>query len=224
MKLLDRRTAGATVRLTIFVVVTVLATALLAITIGNISFGATNGYQAVFTEATGVVEGDDVEFTVRVSPAPLAGVEVSVPWKVGSATGTAVLTADEQSAVVSVPTTDDSEVEAPEPVKLELGELVATDGRMVVLGEVEPSFVTDNDQAEDGNQAPVVSAGPAASGLEGAHIALAGTVEDDAPGVTAQWSVTGPCTVRYTSKVTESPPRTRMVSVRFLTAVAGASR
>ncbi len=147
--------------------------------------------------ATGstVVEGDDVEFTVRVSPAPLAGVEVSVPWKVGSTTGTAVLTADEPSAVVSVPTTDDSEVEAPEPVELELGELVATDGRMVVLGEVEPSFVTDNDQAEDGNQAPVVSAGPAASGLEGAHIALAGTVEDDAPGVTAQWSVTGPCTV-----------------------------
>ncbi len=44
MKLLDKQTAGDTVRLTIFVVVTVLATALLAITIGNVSFGATRDY------------------------------------------------------------------------------------------------------------------------------------------------------------------------------------
>ena len=45
MKLLDKKTAGDTVRLGIFIVVTTLATALLAITIGNISFGATTRLQ-----------------------------------------------------------------------------------------------------------------------------------------------------------------------------------
>ncbi len=75
MKLLDRKTAGDTVRLTIFVVVTVLATSLLAITIGNISFGPTKGYKAVFTEATGVVEGDDVR-VAGVKVGTVQGVEI----------------------------------------------------------------------------------------------------------------------------------------------------
>jgi phospholipid/cholesterol/gamma-HCH transport system substrate-binding protein len=60
MKMLDKKTAGDTVRLGIFVVVTTLATALLAITIGNITFGAKKSYQAVFSDATGVVKGDDI--------------------------------------------------------------------------------------------------------------------------------------------------------------------
>ncbi len=153
--------------------------------------------EVLVVNATGstVVEGSPVEFTITVSPTPLAGVEVSVPWTIGPASGTAVLSADEPSAVVSMPTTDDTEVETPEAVELELGQLVASDERKVVLGEVGPSFVTDNDEAEPDNQAPVVSAGTAPSGLEGAAIALSGTVEDDAPGVSAQWSVSGPCTV-----------------------------
>jgi phospholipid/cholesterol/gamma-HCH transport system substrate-binding protein len=74
MKRLDRKTARATVRLTIFVVVTTMATALLAVTIGNIGFGATQAYSAVFTEATGVVEGDDVR---------VAGVKVGTVQDVG---------------------------------------------------------------------------------------------------------------------------------------------
>jgi len=41
-------------------VVTALATGLLVVTIGNISFGPTSEYQAVFTNATDVVNGDDV--------------------------------------------------------------------------------------------------------------------------------------------------------------------
>jgi phospholipid/cholesterol/gamma-HCH transport system substrate-binding protein len=60
MKFLDKQTAGDSIRLTIFVVVTSLATALLAITIGNVTFGGKNSYKAVFTDATGVVKGDDV--------------------------------------------------------------------------------------------------------------------------------------------------------------------
>jgi phospholipid/cholesterol/gamma-HCH transport system substrate-binding protein len=60
MKLLDKRTTGDAVKLTIFIVVTTLATSLLAITIGNIQFGASKTYQAVFSDATGVVQGDDI--------------------------------------------------------------------------------------------------------------------------------------------------------------------
>ena len=48
-------------------VVTVLATALLAATIGNISFNATTKYRAVFTDAVGLNKGDDIRIAgVRV--------------------------------------------------------------------------------------------------------------------------------------------------------------
>ena len=60
MRFLDKQTAGDSIRLIIFVIVTSLATALLAITIGNITFGGKKTYKAVFTDATGVVNGDDV--------------------------------------------------------------------------------------------------------------------------------------------------------------------
>jgi phospholipid/cholesterol/gamma-HCH transport system substrate-binding protein len=65
--LLDRRTRRDLVKLLIFVVVTTLATGLLVLTIGNISFGGTHEYKAVFTDATGVNKGDDVRIAgVRV--------------------------------------------------------------------------------------------------------------------------------------------------------------
>ena len=60
MKLLDKRTVGDLYRLVIFFVVTALATGLLVITIGNVTFGETKQYRAEFTDATGVVAGDDV--------------------------------------------------------------------------------------------------------------------------------------------------------------------
>ena len=60
MSLLDRRTAGDAVKLVIFIVVTTLATSVLVVTIGNLSFGATKEYKAVFSDATGVVKNDDV--------------------------------------------------------------------------------------------------------------------------------------------------------------------
>jgi phospholipid/cholesterol/gamma-HCH transport system substrate-binding protein len=56
----DRKTTFDTVRLGIFVVVTTIATALLAVTIGNISFQPTTKYRAVFTDAVGLNQGDDV--------------------------------------------------------------------------------------------------------------------------------------------------------------------
>ena len=41
-------------------VVTTLATGVLAVTIGNLAFGATREYRAEFIDATGVVKGDDI--------------------------------------------------------------------------------------------------------------------------------------------------------------------
>ena len=60
MKLLDKKTASDAVRLVIFIIVTTLATGLLVVTIGNLSFASSKQYKAVFTDATGVVKGDDV--------------------------------------------------------------------------------------------------------------------------------------------------------------------
>jgi phospholipid/cholesterol/gamma-HCH transport system substrate-binding protein len=67
VKLLDKKTSLDTVRLAIFVVVTTIATALLAVTIGNISFNATTKYRAVFTDVVGLNKGDDIRIAgVRV--------------------------------------------------------------------------------------------------------------------------------------------------------------
>ncbi len=69
MSLLDKKTAGDFVRLLVFVVVTSLATGLLVVTIGNLSFGDKVEYHAEFADATGVVPGDDIR---------IAGVKVGV--------------------------------------------------------------------------------------------------------------------------------------------------
>lgn len=60
MKLFDAKTSKDFVRLIVFVLVTSLLTGVLVILIGNISFGEREDYRAVFTDATGVVKGDDV--------------------------------------------------------------------------------------------------------------------------------------------------------------------
>ncbi|MEU4190928.1 MCE family protein [Kribbella sp. NPDC026611] len=60
MSFFDRKTTFDTVRLAIFVVVTTVATALLAVTIGNITFNSTTKYRAVFTDAVGLNQGDDI--------------------------------------------------------------------------------------------------------------------------------------------------------------------
>ena len=73
MKMLDKETAGDAIKLVIFIVVTTLATGLLVITIGNISFASSKEYKAVFTDATGVVKGDDVR---------VAGVKVGTVKKI----------------------------------------------------------------------------------------------------------------------------------------------
>jgi phospholipid/cholesterol/gamma-HCH transport system substrate-binding protein len=63
-------------------VVTTLATGVLVVTIGNLDFGTTREYRAVFTDATGVVKGDDIR---------IAGVKVGTVKKVEIADRTRAL-------------------------------------------------------------------------------------------------------------------------------------
>jgi len=64
---LDTATMGSLVKLLIFILVTTVATSMLVVTIGNISFTNKLEYKAEFVDATGVVKGDDVRIAgVRV--------------------------------------------------------------------------------------------------------------------------------------------------------------
>jgi phospholipid/cholesterol/gamma-HCH transport system substrate-binding protein len=76
MSRLDAKTLAALVKLVIFMVVTALATGVLAIIIGNLTFGSSDTYRAEFVDATGLVKGDDVR---------IAGV------KVGSVKGISIV-------------------------------------------------------------------------------------------------------------------------------------
>jgi phospholipid/cholesterol/gamma-HCH transport system substrate-binding protein len=75
MKLLDRRTTSDLVKLLVFIVVTTLATSVLVVLIGNITFSAKHDYKAVFVDATGVVKGDDIRIA-GVKVGTVKGVEV----------------------------------------------------------------------------------------------------------------------------------------------------
>ncbi len=67
MRRFDSATLAALIKLSIFLVVTTLATALLAVTIGNIGFGDRTTYRAVFSDVTGLNTGDDIRIAgVRV--------------------------------------------------------------------------------------------------------------------------------------------------------------
>ncbi len=73
MKLLDKKTSFDLAKLVAFMVVTTLATSVLVIIIGNFDFGGSRQYRAEFTDATGVVKGDDIR---------IAGVKVGTVKKV----------------------------------------------------------------------------------------------------------------------------------------------
>jgi phospholipid/cholesterol/gamma-HCH transport system substrate-binding protein len=89
MSRMDAKTLSALVKLVIFMVVTTLATGVLVIIIGNITFGSSNSYQAEFVDATGLVKGDDVR---------IAGV------KVGSVEGISIVDRTRAMVTFSVET------------------------------------------------------------------------------------------------------------------------
>jgi phospholipid/cholesterol/gamma-HCH transport system substrate-binding protein len=71
------RTAGAAIKLTIFVVITTLATAMLALTISDTSFTDKAEYRVRFTDVTGVVVGDEV----RIAGVAVGNVEeIRIHW------------------------------------------------------------------------------------------------------------------------------------------------
>ncbi len=70
-----RGMAGPLLKLVVFAVVTVTATAILAISIANVNLSATNSYQARFTDATLLLPGDDVRIAgVRVGQVEEVGI------------------------------------------------------------------------------------------------------------------------------------------------------
>jgi phospholipid/cholesterol/gamma-HCH transport system substrate-binding protein len=73
VKILDKKTRGDLTKLVIFMVVTAMATGVLIVLIGNLSFEKSREYKAIFSDATGVVKGDDIR---------IAGVKVGSVKKV----------------------------------------------------------------------------------------------------------------------------------------------
>ena len=73
MKMLDKKTSRDAVKLLIFIVVTTLATGVLVVLIGNLTFEKSREYKAIFADVTGVVKGDDIR---------VAGVKVGSVKKV----------------------------------------------------------------------------------------------------------------------------------------------
>lgn len=62
-----RQAAAPLIKFSLFALVTILATALLAATIVNISFTPEHTYRAVFSDVTGLEKGDDIRVAgVRV--------------------------------------------------------------------------------------------------------------------------------------------------------------
>jgi phospholipid/cholesterol/gamma-HCH transport system substrate-binding protein len=91
MSILDKKTRSDLVKLVIFIVVTSLATSVLVVLIGNLDIQSSRNYKAVFSDATGLVKGDDIR---------IAGV------KVGSVKNVQVV--DRTHALVSFNVADDS--------------------------------------------------------------------------------------------------------------------
>ncbi len=126
MSLLDKRTAGDAVKLLIFIVVTTVATSLLVVTIGNLSFNATNEYKAVFSNATGVVKGDDIR---------IAGV------KVGSVKDVEIHDVDK--AIVTFDVDEDSQVTAGTNATIRYRNLVGQRYIALTQGVGSPSILRD---------------------------------------------------------------------------------
>ena len=55
-----RSTLGPSIKLAVFAVVTLVLTGILAATVANTSFASADEYTAVFTDASGLQQGDDV--------------------------------------------------------------------------------------------------------------------------------------------------------------------
>ena len=138
MKLLDKKTAGDLTRLMAFILVTTLATGLLIITIGNMSFAGSKEYKAEFVDATGVVKGDDIR---------IAGV------KVGSVSGVEIV--DRTRALVTFSVAEETPLSEATHASIRYRNLVGQ--RYISLSET----IGDSGQLEEGATIPVGQTSPA---------------------------------------------------------------
>lgn len=138
MKLLDAKTAGDSVKLLVFLVVTTLATGVLVLVIGNISFASTSTYDAVFTDATGVNKGDDVR---------IAGVKVGTVKEIEIT--------DRNQATVSFSVQDDTRLSRATQATIRYRNLVGQRYISLVDG------VGDASRLEPGDEIPLAQTSPA---------------------------------------------------------------
>jgi phospholipid/cholesterol/gamma-HCH transport system substrate-binding protein len=138
MAYLDKRTLNDLVKLLIFMVVTTLATGVLVVTIGNLTFGGSRDYEAEFVDATGVVKGDDVR---------IAGV------KVGTVDGVEIV--DRTRARVSFSVDDETRLTESTHALIKYRNLVGQ--RYISL----TTEIGDGETLEEGDTIPVERTSPA---------------------------------------------------------------
>ncbi len=138
MKMLDKRTAVDLTKLLIFIVVTTLATGVLVIIIGNLSFADSTEYKAEFVDATGVVKGDDIR---------VAGV------KVGTVSGVEIV--DRTRALVTFTVQKDTALSKATHASIRYRNLVGQ--RYISLAQE----VGDSERLADGATIPVAQTSPA---------------------------------------------------------------
>ena len=135
---LDKKTVVDLTKLLIFIVITTLATGLLVITIGNITFSGSKEYKAEFVDATGVVKGDDIR---------IAGV------KVGSVSDVEVI--DRTRALVTFDVENDAAVTGATNAEIRFRNLVGQ--RYITLTR----GIGDTEQLPEGSTIPVEKTSPA---------------------------------------------------------------
>ena len=138
MKMLDKKTAFDLTKLLIFIVITTIATGLLVLTIGNVSFSGMKEYKAEFVDATGVVKGDDIR---------IAGV------KVGSVSDVEII--DRTRALVTFDIEDDAPVTGATNAEIRFRNLVGQ--RYITLTR----GIGDTQPLEEGSTIPVEKTSPA---------------------------------------------------------------
>jgi phospholipid/cholesterol/gamma-HCH transport system substrate-binding protein len=116
MSLLDKRTSVDLVKLLIFILVTSLATGVLVVLIGNLSFTPSRQYQAVFSDSSGLVNGSEVR---------IAGV------RVGTVNGVKVI--DRTRALVSFTVADNAVVTRSSEATIRYRDLVG--GRYISISQ-----------------------------------------------------------------------------------------
>jgi phospholipid/cholesterol/gamma-HCH transport system substrate-binding protein len=138
MKMLDKRTTGDLIKLLIFIIVTTLATGVLVVIIGNVTFGGSKEYKAEFVDATGVVKGDDIR---------IAGV------KVGVVKGVEIV--DRTRAMVTFSVQDDTSLSKATHASIRYRNLVGQ--RYISLSQE----VGDSARLDPGSTIPVAQTSPA---------------------------------------------------------------